>query len=297
MLFDDSGTVIDRSGDIMKKYEQESGCDFRFPDGLPVIVRLDGRAFHTFTRGLERPYDARLSEMMLETTKALMLETNATVGYTQSDEISLLLEARGGAGSQLLFAGRRDKLISVLASIATARFNQLLDRLPPTKITPVFDGRAFSLPDRMIAVDYLLWREEDAFRNSIQMLAQATFPTRELHRRSCNELLAMLRERGIEWRDRAQCHRHGQYVKFVRTHEPFTAEEIEALPPKHMARTMKSLLVERRKLVVLNMPTGLHGAMEKGYQAVLERSEDPLSGYSSAVNDLADATSVWTPAQ
>lgn len=79
----------DDLGDRMKMYEgQEAGRHF-IPH-LPIIARMDGRAFHTFARDLEKPYDSRMMESMCSVTTALVHETNAIVGYTQSDEITAL---------------------------------------------------------------------------------------------------------------------------------------------------------------------------------------------------------------
>jgi tRNA(His) guanylyltransferase len=105
----------------MKEYEKNSGCQNRLIRFLPGIVRVDGRSFHSFTRGMIRPYDPALSSLMDRTTVRLIKETGALVGYTQSDEISLLLYS-DNFDSQLFFDGRVQKIVSQTAAIATNYF-------------------------------------------------------------------------------------------------------------------------------------------------------------------------------
>ena len=113
----------DDLGDRMKVYEAaETGR--RFTPLLPVYARIDGRCFSTFTDGLDRPFDDRLSRAMVETVKYLVGETYARIGYTQSDEISLVWQ-QARYDSEMLFGGKVQKLVSVLAAMATAKFNHL----------------------------------------------------------------------------------------------------------------------------------------------------------------------------
>src|SRR4051794_23880386 len=164
----------DRRGARRKR--SEGLTEVRVMPGLPVLARLDGRAFHTFTRGLPRPFDPRLTALMVATTKALVGEFDARVGYTQSDEISLLWQ-QPSPNSQLPFGGRVLKLTSVLAATATAYFGRLLpDHLPEKRdAVPVFDGRVWNVPTQDEAANYFLWREHDATKNSLSMAAQHHF--------------------------------------------------------------------------------------------------------------------------
>ena len=102
-------------GDRMKSYEQRFSS--RFLPMIPTLIRLDGRAFHSFTKGMDRPYDERFRTCMVETMRALVEETNARCGYTQSDEITLLLHS-DDAKSQIWFDGRFAKIISQSAALA-----------------------------------------------------------------------------------------------------------------------------------------------------------------------------------
>lgn len=242
-------------GDRMKYYEKLGATEYMMPD-LPVIVRLDGRAFHSFTQGLTRPYDTRLVEMMVQTATAVAEEANARIAYTQSDEITLVLLAQGK--SQLLFNGRRDKLNSVLAATASVHFNKLLPQFIPEKAgkVPVFDCRSFTVPSTQAVADCLLWREMDATRNAISAAAHAHFSHRSLQNYNCNEMQERLfREKGINFNDYPRFFKRGTYIQRRKISVPFTAEEIAKLPAKHAARTNPGLLVERQRYVILqDMP-------------------------------------------
>jgi tRNA(His) 5'-end guanylyltransferase len=137
----------DSLGDKLKEFEFREAGRTCLP-GLPIIARLDGRAFHTFTKGLQRPYDQRLSDAMVATTCALIEETHASLGYTQSDEITLLWQNKYSETSEMLFSGRYQKLTSILASLASVEFfKQVIANIPEKKDrTPVFDCRVFQLP-------------------------------------------------------------------------------------------------------------------------------------------------------
>ena len=151
-------------GDRMKMYEgRETGR--RVMPGLPICARIDGRAFHTFTRGLARPYDERLTECMVETARFLVQETGAVIGYTQSDEITLLFYTQE-PGSQHFFGGKIQKMVSVLASAATCQFaKQMQDKLPEKADSLVmFDCRVWGVPTLEEACNVLVWRELDATR-------------------------------------------------------------------------------------------------------------------------------------
>ena len=152
----------DDFGDRMKLYEQAEAGRRTLPL-LPVCARIDGRSFSSWTRGLARPFDPGLSRAMVETTKTLVEETKARIGYTQSDEISLVFKA-DRFESELFFDGKIQKLVSVLASLATAHFNALVPELIPTKTgkLAVFDARVWTVPNDEEAANVLLWREKDA---------------------------------------------------------------------------------------------------------------------------------------
>src|SRR5688572_6333212 len=162
--------------------------------GLPLLARLDGRAFHTFTRDLQRPYEPGMSRSMVETARFLVQETTAAVGYTQSDEITLAWFEPSQSPSEYAFDGRFQKLASVLAGMASSRFCQLIAKELPAKVdeVPHFDCRVWQVPTLADAADVLIWREDDATKNSITMAAGAYYNDRELHGKNSSQKQEML---------------------------------------------------------------------------------------------------------
>jgi len=242
-------------GDRMKQYEGQE-TERTFIPGLPVIVRLDGRAFHTFTRGLVKPFDYAFMALMEEVTKALVQETNAVIGYTQSDEISLVLW-NSDPKVHPYFGGRIQKTVSVLASKATAEFNAHLSRQIPEKVgeMPLFDARAFVVPTLEEAANCLLWREQDATKNSISAAAQAHFPHKDLHGLHSNQLQERLwAEAGVNWNTYPTSAKRGSYWAKRTVEVPFSADDLNQLPPRHAARTDPNFKLTRTGVVQLDLP-------------------------------------------
>jgi tRNA(His) guanylyltransferase len=195
----------DSLGDRMKTYEGVS--NFKLPRRMPLIIRLDGKAFHTFTRKFDRPFDTQLADVMAEVTKYLVENIQgAKVAYTQSDEISILLTDYDSLETDSWFDKKIQKICSVSASMATMRFMQLLNhgKIDPKKLTMayvMFDSRVFVLPKEEV-VNYFIWRQQDASRNSVQMLAQSKFSHKELQGKNNNKVQDMLMEKfNINWND------------------------------------------------------------------------------------------------
>lgn len=240
--------------DRMKLYE-EIETKRMFLPRLPVIARLDGRSFHSLTRGLDRPYDKRLSNMMIELTKFLVGESCATIGYTQSDEISLVFYS-SDVDSQIFFAGKPYKMISVLAAMASTKFNALLSKSIAAKahITALFDCRVWSVPTQEEAVNVLVWREQDATRNSISMAAQTYYSHQRLDKKNTDEMQEMLFQKGVNWNDYPAFFKRGVYVQRAKISRKFTCDELNKLPPKHDARSNPDLEVERTEIRIVDMP-------------------------------------------
>lgn len=249
----------DDLGDRMKMYEGvEAGR--RLMPLLPALARIDGRSFSTFTRDLARPFDPRMSRLMVETTRHLVHETNARIAYTQSDEITLVL-ASDDIATQIYFDGRIQKMVSQLAAQATVVFNDLLPDFLPEKAAqrragsiPTFDCRVWNVPNETEATNTLLWREQDATRNSIESAARNQYSQAELHEKNCERMLEMLREKGIDWDQYPAYFQRGTYLRRQVVRRPFTADEIEQLPPKHKARLDPALVVERNEIHPIEMP-------------------------------------------
>lgn len=243
----------DPLGDRMKTYER-AGTQQQLMPLLPALVRLDGVAFHTFTKGLRRPYDERLSQLMVDTTKYLVQLTGARIGYTQSDEISLAL-LQDTYQQQLYFDGNVAKINSVLASRATAYFNSQLQlgRIPEKQSElPVFDCRTWNVPNLVEAANAFLWREQDATRNSISMAANAMYSHTEVHGKSSAQMQEMIFQKGINWNDYPVFFKRGSYVRRVETSRRFSQAELTALPSEHRAKLDPDLVVTRSTYEVMD---------------------------------------------
>lgn len=276
---DMSGTMSNQNdslGDRMKFYENCAGADQRFMPLLPVVARLDGKTFSTFTKSLKKPHDERLTNLMVATTTYLVTETNARIGYTQSDEITLIWHSES-FDSEIFFDGRLFKMISILAAKCSVFFNTNLPKFLPEKagVMPVFDSRVWTVPNRMEAINALVWREQDATRNSIQSAGQANFSHNELHGVSCDQIQEMLfQHANINWNDYPVFFKRGTYVQRHTVARPFNAVELEKLPPKHAARANPSLVVERREIRSLEMPPITKVINQ---EAVVFEGADPLT--------------------
>lgn len=207
----------DSLGDRMKEnYENRSKT--YLVRRMPVIIRLDGKAFHTFTRGLKKPYDEIFHNTMNQTMKYLCENIQGCkLGYTQSDEITLLLTDYDTLTTDAWFDYSVQKMCSVAASMATLAFNQylrinfndvdLLEELEYAKTLfekfdcAMFDARCFNIPTEEVT-NCFIWRQQDATRNAIQMLGQCNFPHKELQGKSCNDIQDMLMlQKGINFND------------------------------------------------------------------------------------------------
>lgn len=193
----------DLFGDRMKSYEAVETERAVFP-GCPVYVRLDGRSFSKFTKGLRRPYDRKLSWIMVEVAKHLAKEFKADLAYTQSDEISLGWK-NTDPDSEFMFGGRIQKLISTMAGVASAKFNQLCLRIDDNfaeralKMVPSFDARLFQLPSLIELMNAFVWREQDGRRNAISMAAQSRYSHKSLQGVSSKGMLERMKADGVDF--------------------------------------------------------------------------------------------------
>jgi len=244
----------DSLGNRMKAYESQTSGINLIPR-IPVIARLDGKGFSKFTKGLKRPYDERLSNLMVETTKYLVKETNANCGYTQSDEITLMWYT-DKIDSSTYFNGRLFKMLTDLSAMASVFFNRKLSEYLPEKADkmPRFDARVYNVPTLDEAVNSFLWRELDATKNSISMAAQAYYSHGQLMNKTGSEKQEMLFQKGVNWNDYPAFFKRGTYIQRKRVLIPFSKEEIEKLPAKHNARKNPNFLVERWVIDRIEMP-------------------------------------------
>lgn len=223
-------------GDRMKN-NYENVNRFYLTRRMPVIIRMDMKAGHTFTRGMKKPFDDIFVKTMQETMKYLCENIQGCVlGYTQSDEISLVLTDYAELTTNAWFGNNLQKMCSVSASMATLAFNKAFndnivgyidshfdadcdvakDLAEYTKILinarnkgAMFDSRVFTIPKEEVC-NYFIWRQQDATRNSIQSVGQANFSQKELHGKSCSNIQDMLMtQKGINWNDYATTLKRG----------------------------------------------------------------------------------------
>jgi len=187
----------DLLGERMKQYERETGSVL--PPNSWSVLRLDGKAFHTYTKNLEKPYDIALMGAMVGVMKFLCENISSAVfGYTQSDEISIILTDTQSERTQLWFGGKVQKIVSVAAGYASAKFN----KFRPEQDLAVFDARVFTLPSQPEVVNYLCWRQMDCMRNALFLAASEYYSHKELHGKTRDEKISMLAEAGREWPSR-----------------------------------------------------------------------------------------------
>lgn len=227
--------TMDDLGDRMKMYESVSTQRRAFK-GQPLVVRLDGVNFHTFTRGLKRPYDQRLTDLMVKTTKELVDKFQADVGYVQSDEITLVWITEPNGTKELPFGGRFQKIESRLAGYCSAFFaKSVLTDLPEkSDIVPAFDDRAFVVPNKTKAYHAVLWRQQDCLKNAISMAAHSMFSHKSLQNLSGKEMQSkMLVEKDVNFNDYPWFFKRGTFVRRTRDVRPLTEEQLSKIPVQY----------------------------------------------------------------
>ena len=207
----------DELGSRMKEF-YEDRFRYKLPRRAYTIIRIDGKAFHTYTKGLKRPFDDGLIEDMNDTTIFLCKNImGAKMGYVQSDEISILLTDFDTLDTQAWFDYNIQKMVSIAASLATSEFNRLRlirkcndfgndmgvineDDILNFKMAQ-FDARVFQIPSRTEVENYFIWRQQDATRNSISSVAQSLYSHKELNGKKTNDMQEMIFQKGINWND------------------------------------------------------------------------------------------------
>ncbi|MFY7886669.1 MAG: tRNA(His) guanylyltransferase Thg1 family protein [Dolichospermum sp.] len=228
----------DALGDRMKEF-YEDRTRIKLPRRTYTIIRIDGKAFHTYTKGLQRPFDDGLIEDMNATTAYLCKNIQgAKFGYVQSDEISLVLTDFDDLGTHAWFDNNLQKMVSVAASMATNKFNELRTRRfmevqlnmglnEQTKENILgwfkrdhgaeFDARAFQIPFIDEVENYFIWRQQDAVRNSISSVAQSLYSTKELHGVKTDGMQELIFQKGINWNDYDFRKKRGAVIRKVET--------------------------------------------------------------------------------
>ena len=244
--------VHDDLGTRMKEYEKRN--QYYLQKRTPVAIRVDGRSFHTFTKGFKRPFDDILMKSMQETAKYMCENIQgAKFAYVQSDEITIILVDYDTLETDCWFNYRTDKLCSISASMATMAFNRVFVKnvdewgrltfpnwdeggtneevdVDLLKLNDayqraigkgaMFDARCFNIPKEEVT-NLIYWRQLDATRNSIQMVGQANFSHKELQNKSCNDIQDMLHEqKGINWNDYPTVCKRGTAIIYVNYQNP-----------------------------------------------------------------------------
>jgi tRNA(His) 5'-end guanylyltransferase len=195
---------------------------------------------------MNKPFDGAFVATMQDVTRKLVEEAGATVGYTQSDEITLIWYS-SNYKSQIFFNGKTQKMTSVLASMTTGFFNDRIKYNTGNFEMPLafFDCRVWQVPTLAEACNVLLWREQDAVRNSISMSAQSQFSHKQLHKKSTKDMLQMLESIGVVWGNLPGKYKRGSYFMRQKVTRKFSKTELANLPEKHAARANPDLEVER----------------------------------------------------
>jgi tRNA(His) 5'-end guanylyltransferase len=195
--------IQDSLGDRMKEYENCSRITL--PRGIPKIIRVDGKAFHTLLANAQRPYDISVMGAMIEGAKRVIAEIGGIcrMCYIQSDEASFLINDFLTIQTQPWFANNIQKMVSVTASMFTCGFNDAYLRYDEYNVKlgscGYFDARVFTIPNHDIN-NYFVWRQKDATRNSINMYAQSMFSHNELQGLSCEQMQEkMFTEKQYNW--------------------------------------------------------------------------------------------------
>lgn len=193
-------------GDRMK-FAYEEVWKVRLPLRMPVIIRLDGRAFHTLTRKAVKPFDSDIIKMMQQTAQYVCEDIQgAQIAYIQSDEISILVHTYKKLNSAAWFNNEIQKMCSISAALASSFFTYLLDDTNQKTIhrgytffpLAQFDSRVFVLPENEVC-NYMIWRQQDWTRNSVEMLARSLYSHKECHKKNNAALQEMCFQKGQNW--------------------------------------------------------------------------------------------------
>lgn len=204
------------------KEQYEDRFRFMLPRRTYTVLRVDGKAFHSYTRKFKRPFDDDLSNAMDRTGIELCKNIQgAQLGFVQSDEISIVLTDFETTQTDAWFNGNLQKIVSVTASMATASFNiAIKDALSVQSARgethsdspATFDARAFTIPDREEVLNYLIWRQKDASRNSLQMVAQSLYSHAALHGKNNASLHDLIFKKGQNWDDYSPRNKRGAAI-------------------------------------------------------------------------------------
>lgn len=209
-------------GTRMKKNYEDRSSSF-LTRRMPVILRIDGKAFHTYTRPFKRPFSDKLNRAFVHTAHKMGKEIQgAKFAYHQSDEVSFLITDFDHLTTEAWFDYNVQKMTSVAASLFTGYFNNFMEKDSPVSDKygiATFDARVFNIPKEEV-VNYFLWRQQDWWRNSISMLTRHYYSHKECHRKKTKDMHDMLHEKGVNWNDLPFKWKNGSCIDFENKIEP-----------------------------------------------------------------------------
>ena len=259
----------------MKEYEGHE-TSRKFLPMLPIYARIDGRGFSKFTKGMNRPFDQRMTDAMIETTKYLVKETHALIGYVQSDEISLAWKAPDHT-SQTFFNGKVQKICSVIASMAAAKFAQEIRGWTPYEDRlPAFDARVIHMPVDYEVANMFLWRTMDATKNAVSMATRSHYSSKEMQNQNQAAMLKMLADKDVDFSEFPVAFREGTFVRRRVIERRISPEEMVKLNRLQKGETLTvETIVTRSEIAVLPMPR---------FSTVANRTEVIFSGAEPIVS-------------
>ena len=240
---------MEELGNRMKVYENE------FKTFLPTknyyIIRIDGRSFSNYCKGLEKPYDEGLMKLMDKVTESLCNEIQGVkLGYTQSDEISILFTDLDNDRAQLWFGGNVQKMTSISASVATSTFNSFRNEtIPKINKDAHFDSRVFVLRSEIEIFNYFYWRYLDCVRNSVSLLAQNYYSHKQLYKKSQYEQKELIKEKGDDWENHSNRFKYGglctkqYYLKNDVNRSYWCTEGCEPFDPKQKDVFLNKIII------------------------------------------------------
>lgn len=270
------------TSDLAKRMKEYEKAGQRYlTRRTPILLRLDGSHFHTFTKNFKKPFDDVLIKTMQETAKFLCENImGATIAYTESDEITVLLVDYKKITSQTWFDNRQNKIESIAASMCTMAFNKFFAKnvkefiynngenfevnseeyklyetyKKAVKRGAYFDCRAFNIPKEEVTNNFY-WRQLDASRNSIQMVGQANFSHKELQNKSCNDIQDMLMtQKGINWNDLPTYQKRGSCCIKEEYAVNDNGEEVEVDCVTDVDEPVESVVFRSRWIIDTNIP-------------------------------------------
>lgn len=232
-------------GDRIKSYEHQF-TGYTIDSSLPFIARVDGKAFHTYTKRMRKPFDERFVKAMQETAKKLTEAFDPILSYVQSDEITLLFKPT----AEPFLSGKLSKMNSIIASTATYWFNQLIDPETPTVGIPIFDCRVFNVPDEWEAVNALRFRYRDAVRNAVSAAARYKVGHSKCNGLNTDEKLKLI---GSDWKGYSFAARYGTFYRRVNVLKPVSVDRSK-LKPEVAAKIPETCIRTEIQHFYVNIP-------------------------------------------